>query len=145
MDELQRLIAEQDCKRLVLLAAAHVDQGEPAMLALLFAPDGELVRPTGDTLSGRAAIQAAYEQRAPDRITRHLVSNTLVDVDSPTQARAQSQVLLWFGSSDDAVGPRGRPARGGPVVGAFDDRFVKMPDGWRIVHRIATFVLHAAD
>jgi len=145
MDELERLLAERACTRLVLLAAAHVDRGEPAALAALFTPDAVLVRPGGTALHGREAIQAAYEQRPAERITRHLVSNTLVDLVSDSEARAQSQVLLWTGSTTDAAGPRGRPASGGPVVGAFDDRFVKTPEGWRIAHRTASFVLHAAD
>lgn len=145
MDELERLLAEQACTRLVLQAAAHVDGGDPAALAALFTPDAVLVRPGGTALHGRAAIQSAYEQRPAERITRHLVSNTLVDLVSATEARAQSQVLLWTGSTADAAGPRGRPASGGPVVGAFDDRFVKTPEGWRIAHRTASFVLHAVD
>ena len=145
MDELEGLLAERACTRLVLQAAAHVDRGEPAALAALFTPDAVLERPGGACLQGRAAIQAAYEQRPAERITRHLVSNTLVDLLSPTEARAESQVLLWTGSAADAAGPRGRPASNDPVVGAFDDRCVKTADGWRIAHRIASFVLHAAD
>lgn len=145
MDELERLLAERACTRLVLLAAAHVDRGEPAALAALFTPDGVLVRPGGATLQGRAAIQSAYEQRPAERITRHLVSNTLIDLVSDGEARAQSQVLLWTGSTSDVVGPRGRPASAGPVVGTFDDRFVKTPEGWRIDHRTASFALHGAD
>jgi uncharacterized protein (TIGR02246 family) len=145
MDELEGLLAERACTRLVIQSVAHVDRGEPAALAALFAPDGVLVRPGGASLLGRAAIQAAYEQRPVERITRHLVSNTLVEVVSPTEARAESQVLLWTGSAADVAGPRGRPASGGPVVGAFDDRFVKTGEGWRIASRVASFVLHAAD
>lgn len=145
MDELQRLLAERACEQLVLRAATHVDRGEAAALAALFTPEAVLVRPGGESLVGRAAIQAAYARRPAERITRHLVTNVRVAFDGPGAARVESQVLLWSGSTLDEPGPRGRPARGAPVVGAFDDRLEHTAEGWLIAHRVATFELHGAD
>jgi len=96
LDEaLERLLAEAACRRLVLQAAQAVDHHQPAVFAALFAPDGVLVRPNGQPLEGCAAIEAAYAGRPPGRITRHLVTSTLVSFTSPTEARGLSPVLLW--------------------------------------------------
>jgi len=134
---------ERACRELVLRAARCADAGDAAGLAQLFAPDGILVRPNAQPLQGRTAIEAAYAQRPADRLTRHLVTNTLVEIESPSSARALSYVLLWTGSSTDPEGLRGRPAHAGPLVGEFDDRFTLGPEGWRIQRRDARFVLHS--
>lgn len=143
MDALQRLLIQEACRELVLRAATCADGHEAAGLAALFASDGVLRRPGGQPLVGSAAIEAAYAQRPRDRLTRHLVTNTLVEVESATAASARSRVLLWAGSTEDADGPQGRPLRGPQLVGEFDDRFVLTGEGWRFASRDASFVLHA--
>lgn len=142
MDDLQILLIENACRRLVLQAAAHADAHEPERLAELFTPDGVLTRPNAEPLQGRDAIRDAYRQRPAQRITRHLVTNTRVEVRSPTEASASSYVLLWAGESGPARGPFGHPAQPRQLVGEFDDRFILTPEGWRIAQRIARFVLH---
>lgn len=143
LSPLDRLLAEQACRDLVLRAAAATDAQRHDDFAALFAEDGVLVRPGAQPLQGRAAIAESYRSRPPGRITRHLVSNTLVVLASPTAARASSCVLLWSGRASDAAGPFGRPAHERQVVGEFDDRFVLTPQGWRIARRSASFVLSA--
>jgi shikimate dehydrogenase len=143
MDPLQRLLIEDACRSLVLRAAALADAHDAEGFSALFAADAVLQRPNAAPLAGRDAIRDAYAQRPRSRITRHLVSNTRITVESATQARGHSLVLLWSGSSDDAAGAQGRPARGPALVGEFDDRFVLGPDGWCIARREASFVLHA--
>jgi hypothetical protein len=145
LDEPQRAAICRACELLVLRAAAFIDANEPARLVEVFTVDAVLVRPNGIPLSGHEPIVQAYANRPPDRITRHLVTNTLVEVESPTEACATSYVLLWTGSTDDAAGAQGRPARAPPVVGEFVDRFVHVAEGWRIARRAASFVLHAIN
>jgi uncharacterized protein (TIGR02246 family) len=145
MEALQRLLIEQDCRDLVLRAAAKADANDPGGLADLFAEDAVLARPNAQPLHGREAIRKAYEQRPAERITRHLVTNIVVEVESPTSARALSYVLLWAGSTSDTPGPQGRPAQPRQVVGEFDDRFSLTPQGWRIARREARFLLHSGD
>ena len=129
MDAQQRLLIEDACRGLVLRAAARADAHDAAGFAALFAADAVLQRPNAAPLVGRDAIRDAYAQRERSRITRHLVSNTLITVESATRASGHSLVLLWAGSSDDAVGVQGRPAQGPVLVGEFDDRFVLGSDG----------------
>ena len=143
MDPIERLLIQDACRELVLRAAECADGHDAAGLAALFAPDGVLRRPGGQAMVGRAAIEAAYAQRPRERITRHLVTNTLVEVESSTRASARSRVLLWAGSTEDADGPQGRPLRGPQLVGEFADRFVLTDEGWRFASRDASFVLHA--
>jgi uncharacterized protein (TIGR02246 family) len=145
MDELQRLLIESACRTLVLRAAACADANEPARLAAWFTDDATLVRPNAQPLQGRQAIQQAYAQRPAGRITRHLVTHTLVEVESAAVAHAHSCVLLWAGSLADEPGPQGRPAQPRQVLGEFDDRCVLTPAGWRIARRDARFVLHTGD
>lgn len=141
MTDLESLLIERACRDLVLRAARHADNDEPERLAALFTTDGRLQRPDGSVLEGRDAIAAAYAQRAPGRLTRHLVVATQVEVVSAAQAHASSQVLLWIGSSDEPVGPRGRPVRS-QVVGEFADRLALTADGWRLSRREARFIMH---
>ncbi|WP_353192751.1 nuclear transport factor 2 family protein [Pandoraea pnomenusa] len=133
------LLAKQACYDLVVRFAACNDRRDPQGLGALFAEDGVLVRPSGDTLVGPAAIAAAYADRPADRITRHLVGNVLIDVTSATHATGSSTVLLWSASAQDTPGPFGRPAQGRQVMGEFEDTFVRTAQGWRIARREARF------
>jgi uncharacterized protein (TIGR02246 family) len=144
MDDGQRWQLKAACCDLVLRSAACADAADAAGLAALFTEDATLVRPDGSLLQGRAAIEAAYRARPAGRITRHLVSNSLVDIESAAAVQVRSSVLLWSGSSADADGPQGRPANPRQLVGSFDDRCVLTPEGWRIAQRRAGFVLHSA-
>jgi hypothetical protein len=141
LSPMERLLAEQACRDLVVQAAAFTDGQDHAAFAALFAEEGVLVRPGAQPLHGRAAIVASYASRPSGRLTRHLISNSLVTLESATQARATSAVLLWSGAMSDAAGPFGRPAHARQVVGEFDDRFVHTPQGWRIARREARFLL----
>jgi uncharacterized protein (TIGR02246 family) len=143
IDELALLSAEAGCRRTVLRSAHCIDAGDPAGLAALFTMEGVLQRPTGAPLQGRAAIAAAYQARSPERLTRHLVVSTLVEVTAPDQANAVSRVLLWVGDAGDPGGPQGRPRRGAPLLGKFADRLRRQADGgWLIERRDASFELH---
>jgi len=139
---LDKLVAEQACRDLVLQAAALTDSQAYEEFAALFCDDGELIRPGGQPLRGRAAIVESYRARPAGRITRHLVTNTLVQLDSDTAAHARSSVLLWTGSVSDGTGPFGRRAHPRQVVGEFEDSFELTANGWRIARREARFVLH---
>ncbi|EON13921.1 nuclear transport factor 2 family protein [Pandoraea sp. SD6-2] len=138
-ETLEVLLAKQACHDLVMRFVACNDRRDPQGLAALFAENGVLVRPNGDTLAGPAAIAAAYADRPADRLTRHLVGNVLIDVTSPTSAIGSSTVLLWSGSAQDTPGPFGRPAQGRQVMGEFEDTFVRTAQGWRIARREARF------
>jgi hypothetical protein len=138
---IDRLLAEQACRDLVILAAVLVDVQAFEGYAALFTRDGVLLRPGLQAIQGYAAILDSYRSKPAGRITRHLLSNTLVVLESDSQARATSNVLLWSGRMPDPAGPFGRPLRGQQVVGEFEDRFFLTSEGWRFQRREARFVL----
>jgi uncharacterized protein (TIGR02246 family) len=144
-DDTQQLLIEQACRRTLVRAAAAADAGDAAALAELFTSDAQLQRPGASPLHGRAAIEAAYAQRPAQRLTRHLLTNMQVEIQTPDLARATSLVLLWSGNRDDPPGPHGRPADARQVVGEFHDLLQRTPEGWRIRQRLAHFILHAGE
>lgn len=119
----ERRAIEADCARLVALYANLNDAARWDEVAALYAEDGVMVRPTAPDapVSGRAAILAAFRARPP-RVTRHVCSNVVIDVDSVDSARGESAMLLFTGG----------PA---PLVGSFHDRFVRTAQGWRFAER----------
>lgn len=144
MEAIERLLIQRCCQDLVVRAAACADDMDPAGLSLLFTPGATLVRPNESPISGRDAIRQAYEKRPKDRITRHLITNTLVKVESNMSASARSYVLLWTGSKLSDDGPRGRQADAQKQVGEFEDSFLLSSDGeWLIHQRKARFVLRS--
>lgn len=139
---LEQLLAEQACRRIVLETARAVDEQDYAAFAQLFTSDGILLRPDGSQLEGRAAIEQAYARRDPNRLTRHLITNHGVIVHDANRATSRCGVLLWTGWHSDASGPNGRRANPEQIVGEFLDELALTPEGWRIRHRQARFILH---
>ena len=123
MSEEERRAIEADCARLIARYANLNDAADWQGVADLYVEDGRMARPTApdDWTQGRAAILAAFLAR-PARTTRHVCSNVVIDVISPTQAVGESAMLLFTGD-------------GAPKVGSFHDRFVLTPAGWRFAER----------
>ena len=119
----ERRAAEADCARLIALYANLNDDAQWDEVAVLYAEDGVMFRPTAPAagVEGREAILAAFKARPP-RTTRHVCSNVVIDVESPTTARGTSAMLLFTGE-------------GAPLVGSFHDRFVLTAEGWRFAER----------
>lgn len=123
MSEEERRAIEADCARLIARYANLNDAADWQGVADLYAEDGRMARPTApdDWTQGRATILAAFLAR-PTRTTRHVCSNVVIDVISPTQAVGESAMLLFTGD-------------GAPKVGSFHDRFVLTAAGWRFAER----------
>jgi len=118
---------EWECARLISLYAQLNDAARWDDLAALYAHDGSMTRPTAPDAPavGREAILTAFKGRPP-RVTRHICSNIVIDVESATAARGSSAMLL-FTSAD-----------GAPLIGGFEDRFVSTEQGWRFAERRGT-------
>lgn len=124
--------------QLVYRATAYSDAERWDDLAALFAEDGIFVRPSApdQPIQGRAAILASLKARPP-RTARHIVSNTLVDILSETEARATSTITLFAGPLAEGV------ALADPVIaiGSFDDEVRKIDDRWLFTRRGGTMAL----
>lgn len=142
-DGVARLIAETDCRRLILTAASLVDNAKYSEFADLFTPGGTVRRPGGQDLAGREQIIASYTSRSSDRLTRHLILGSIFTQISQETASAVTDVMVWSGNLADEVGPLGRAARS-QAVGRFMDDFVRTATGWKINRRNASFDFFAA-
>jgi hypothetical protein len=133
MDETNAWAAKAAIAELITRYAALNDAGDWDGVAALYTDDGRMSRPTApdDFIAGRAAILAAFRSR-PLRASRHIVANVLVSLDSETEARATSQILLFTGTS---VG-EGLPVQSAPpLVGTYRDRLTRTNQGWRFIER----------
>jgi uncharacterized protein (TIGR02246 family) len=142
VNEHETLLIERACERLVIDSATHNDQRDWPALAALYADDGVVVRPDGQRLEGRAAIEAAYASGSPDRVTRHVCANLRVHVDGPDSAHATTVVVIVAGvRADDPDAANGVVPDERHAVGEFADRFVHTASGWRIAERRASIVM----
>lgn len=135
-----RMIAEFACERLVRRFAMLNDERDHDGLASLFVEDGSFSRPLDpdNPLVGRENIRVAFRDRPP-RLSRHVMTNTVIDVVSPTEARGRS--YLVFVSSLDVDSPR--PVKAEPTlhVGQYDDVFVLTDAGWKFKDRRGSLAL----
>ncbi len=119
----EELAIEHECARLVARYANLNDAAEWEEAAALFAEDGRFNRPTApdEWIEGRAAILESFLSRLL-RTTRHLCANVVITVVDTDEARGDSAMALFL--ANDLV-----------KVGAYLDRFVRTPAGWRFAER----------
>jgi ketosteroid isomerase-like protein len=134
-DEERRAI-EQDCERLIKRYVNLNDAQDWAAVADLYTADARFARPSapGEFIEGRAAILASFRARPP-RAQRHVIANVVVDVESPTTARAFSVIVLYQGDPAPA-GELPAMSANSPLVGTFTDRLVLTEHGWRFAERV---------
>jgi hypothetical protein len=132
----QKGAIEWECRQLALRFTAHNDRQEWHEMCSLLTEDATFARPTDpdNPLKGRAAIQAAYEARATDRITRHICTNMIITAMSPSRASGTMYALLYAGAAKN-IGDLGIVADDRQLVGEFEDDYVLTNDGWRIDSR----------
>ena len=141
MSELETLLAEQACERLIRSFARANDGRDFETLAALLAEEASYARPTdpNNPIQGREAIVASFRARPATRITRHLFSNTVVTVESATEARAVSDVVLYMGAAVEEGVAQAEPV----LIGGFEDRFVKRDGQWLFLARKGSLALKA--
>lgn len=133
-------LIERACERLILDSATHNDHRDWSALSALYAPDAHLVRPSGQVIEGREAIDASYRNGPADRRTRHVCTNIKVTIDSETTATATTIVLLYSWTEPTTAQPGELPVVGAPALGEFIDTFALSDEGWRIAGRTAVLL-----
>jgi hypothetical protein len=138
VDDLERLLAERACERLLYEYCRLVDFGEASRMADLFTADG--VWEADDlVLDGRDAIRAHFLQRerVVRRVSRHLCTNMAIDVGD-----GEATGLTYFANyrHDRQAGDLSLPV---PMevpkyLGEYRSRFRLTSEGWR-------FTLHHVD
>src|SRR5690606_8309880 len=87
----------------------------------------------GVFVEGRQAILESFLAR-PGRAQRHVIANTVVDVEDENHARAFSVIVLYMGDkADDGGLPVQDPKS--PLIGTFTDKLVRTDEGWRFAER----------
>ena len=133
-DEELRAI-EADCERLIRRYVNLNDAQDWEAVANLYTEDARFARPSkpGEFIEGRGAILESFLAR-PGRAQRHVIANTVVEVESATEARAFSVIVLYMGdAADDGLPVMDAKS---PLVGTFTDRLVRTPEGWRFKERV---------
>lgn len=135
---------EHACARLVLDLARFTDSGDYTAALALFSDDATMDR-DGEVFRGIAALRQAYAQRPANRITRHVLSNIVVQRDGADRARVSSYVTVYRHIVDpEHPEPPYRKA-GADVLGQYEDRLVHTAGGWRLASRITRTVFQFHD
>lgn len=130
------------CTKLVNQFALYSDTGRYDELAALFTEDGRYARPTDPTnfISGHADLLSSFKARPKGKLTRHLVTNIVIDVTSPTTAKGISYVTQYAGSTDNPAPAHGWRANPAQLVGEYSDDYVLTEAGWKIRQRVGRVV-----
>ena len=126
MNDAARFGIEHACERLIKRFVQLNDAHDHDALAEMFVSEGSFARPTDPTnpVTGREDIRAFFRDR-PKRITRHVMTNIVVEVLDENAACARSYVVLYSGEKGAQV-----------LLGDFDDTFRRDDDGaWKFQSR----------
>lgn len=136
MDDLERLLAERDCTRLIAEYCRRVDSGHAAAIPDLFCADGTW-EGVDLLLTGREEIRGWFVQREAltRRVSRHVCTNVLIDVVSPDEAHSVCYMINYRHDRRDGDTSVPVPAEVPKFVGELHDRFRRTADGWRFASR----------
>ena len=134
MDDLQKMLIERACERLVTEYCHFVDHGEAAKIAGLFADDGIFASPRA-VKTGRVDIADWFMRREGNvaRMSRHVCCNQLIDVIDENNATGVVYLTLY--RHDGEVGRPLSPSDVPDIVGEYRDQFVRTGEGWRFKRR----------
>ena len=135
-DAAERLEIERACERLVSAYARALDLGDLSAAADCFAEHGSLTRPMApdQLIQGRETIRASLLTRPKALLTKHLVSNVMIEVEGRDEARGISCLTMI----STTPSPDSKPpfiSRGPLYFGEFKDRFVREQGVWKFLER----------
>jgi hypothetical protein len=134
----ERAQIEWACTHLTHRFAQLLDARRFEALAALFTEDGAFARPSApdEVVRGRDRILAAYQARPAGKATRHIITNTAIEVDGPDAARGVCYILLYTATPVQGAGP----LKADPVqaIGEYRDRFVREAGEWKFAERLGS-------
>jgi hypothetical protein len=135
--QVERLLAERDCERLIVEYAHRLDLGQVERVADLFADDAVWEMPGMIRFQGRADLAAGIPARlsSPGRTTRHLCTNVAIDVTTSDDATGLCYFTNYRNDSVTGLVEQPAPISEPHYVGQYEDRFVRTPSGWLFAHR----------
>jgi ketosteroid isomerase-like protein len=134
MTDLDRMLIERACERLVQLYCHWTDHGQAARVAELFTEDAVWAS-ADNTMTGREKILKGFQSRQGNRarMSRHVCTNLLIDVHDETSASGVAYLTLYRhdGDPDRHTSPTQAPS----MIGEYRDAFVRTSEGWRFRRR----------
>jgi SnoaL-like domain len=135
----ERVEIERACEQLVYAYSRALDLGDLSGAADFFAENGSIARPmTPDKIvHGREAIRASLLTRPANLLTKHLVTNTVIQVESHDTATGTSYLTMI----SVVPGAEDKPPflSNGPIYfGEFKDRFVRENGVWKFQERLGS-------
>lgn len=140
MNELERLLIERDCTRVINDYLRFCDS-DLMKAASLFTDDATLILEGRSlTYSGRREIDAWFAKQnkawlAGRLVLAHMASQITVDVKDSDHAAAHALVMLFRSEWDAAQGPCPKLA---PVIFDASDELVRTPEGWKMLKRVCS-------
>lgn len=128
--------ADMACQRLVIASYSLMDQGRYEETAALFTDDAVWVR-GGKPVAGRGAILDALNQRPTSDLSRHLITNVLVELTSDRDGTATACFVPLRGTKREDGSVATPPITN---VGDLAYRFRREAGGWRIAHLQPTMI-----
>jgi len=137
LTELELMLAEEACRRQIIRFASLNDIGDYEALAGLFTQNAIFARPSAPDVPivGREAILSSFQSRQP-RLTRHVMSNIEVNIQTPERATVRSMISLYQG--DSGASPAAIQA---VLIGAYDDVMHKVEGHWLFSERRGSLAL----
>jgi|GEM_PF-251659 len=134
MTDLDKLLTERECERLIQLYCHWTDHGEAARVADLFTEDGVWAS-ADNTMNGRESIRRGFQARQANtrRMSRHICTGALIDVIDADNASGVVYLTLY--RHDAEAGRTTSPTQAPSMIGEYRDRFVRTAAGWRIQRR----------
>jgi ketosteroid isomerase-like protein len=131
-DQLETMIAERSCERLVYQYAWLVDSGEAAGIADLFTADGVWAAGDGEPMRNREGIRAGFaaRQAIARRTSRHVMTNVVIDVHSATEAGGRAYLVNYRHDSETGVAEHPAPADAPKYVGEYHLTFRRVDGEW---------------
>lgn len=133
-EQLDRIIAERACERLVYEYAWLVDSGAAGQVADLFTENGEWLGADGRGMRGNDEIRQAFtgRQGITRRQSRHVMTNVRIDHDGGDRAVGTAYLVNYRHDASGDVAARPAPADHPKFVGDYHLAFRRTPTGWRI-------------
>lgn len=133
MTQIEKQIIERACEQLQYAYARFIDFRDYEGFTELFTGDGVL--DAGLELKGRDAIFSSCQKRSPGLRSRHVITNSFIDVLGPDLARGICYLSLYRLDSKETAKPGPLPMPGPAAIGHYQDSFRRTEDGWKIAHR----------
>lgn len=139
MSSIQDLSDERSIHKGLATFARILDRRDWLNLSEVFATDVTFDYGSGETMSGIATLEQMMRGFLdPCGPTQHLIGSMTVDIDGDL-AVSSAYVQARHQKPADPAGAIF------DTSGEYVDRWARLPQGWRIVHRHAIWLMHAGD